>query len=303
VILFGAGASFGAGGILPEAPPLGGALFDELVFSYPGSWGQLPGKLSTRFREAGFEAGMQLVFEEYGLAIPRLMRDMAVYFVQFRPNTRSTLYCRLVRGLIEADVLKNVIFGTLNYECVLEYSLLEAGVPIGYFPDSIPRDGVPVWKPHGSCNMFSKSLRAGQSVRYGTGVTWEGGAQAFLDTNRVIEYCLTETGLAPIMSLYMEGKPLAVSPSVVRQIQQALEQDLLNADAVFVVGVRPVLGDKHIWQPLATSDAPVYYVGDQAGFETWRKVHRSERASTHLGDRFGAAFDSILNGVIQYGIG
>ena len=283
VILFGAGASFGAGGILPESPPLGGGLFDELAVSYPASWGKLPGELPAVFREAGFEAGMQIVYERHGEAIPQLMREMAVYFVQFRPHQASTLYCRLIRQLLEANALKDVSFATLNYECVLEFSLLAANVTVGYFPGNVPNGGVPVWKPHGSCNMFSHGVLAGQDVFYGTGVVWEGGAQAFFDPNRVVEHCLVETGLAPIMSLYMEGKPLAVSPSVVRQIQDALTNDVLAASAVFVIGVRPVLADTHIWEPLATTNAHLYYVGDEYGFEEWRLAHRPDRASTFLG--------------------
>src|SRR3990170_7499469 len=54
VLLFGAGASFGAGDILPERPPLGRQLFGELARCFPSSWGGLSRRyrvaLSPRFR-------------------------------------------------------------------------------------------------------------------------------------------------------------------------------------------------------------------------------------------------------------
>jgi hypothetical protein len=299
--LFGAGASFGAGSILPESPPLGGGLFDELVVSYPGSWGRLPDELLTTFRNVGFEAGMRIVFDQYGNAVPQLMREMAVYFIQFRPYQQKTLYCQLVRALIQSNALQNVKFGTLNYECVLEFSLLEAGFAVEYFPGGTSPEAVQVWKPHGSCNMFSQGLQAGPDVSYGTDVVWEGGAQAFFDPNRVIEHCLVETGLAPVMSLYMEGKPLAVSPGVIRQIQEGLAEEILAAGAVFVVGVRPVLADKHIWDPLAQTKAPIFYIGDQTVFERWANSCRYGRVSTFLGNSFSSAFQLLIREIIDYG--
>ena len=39
VIVFGAGASYGAGHVLPEAPPLGLDLYDALATQYPNVWG------------------------------------------------------------------------------------------------------------------------------------------------------------------------------------------------------------------------------------------------------------------------
>jgi hypothetical protein len=39
VILFGAGASYGAGHVLPQVPPLGPNLYDALAAQYPDKWG------------------------------------------------------------------------------------------------------------------------------------------------------------------------------------------------------------------------------------------------------------------------
>lgn len=300
VILFGAGASYGAGGIVPEAPPLGTALYDALVVSYPNSWGALPPDTRIAFSREGFELGMKLVFEQYGGAIPQLMREMAVYFIQFRSHAKQSLYSRLIRNLISADVLKQIAFATLNYECILEFALLEEGLIPSYFPENSEESGPPVWKLHGSCNMFAQGIQASQGVTYGTGVVWEGGAQAFFDSNRVIEHCLVETGLAPIMSLYMEGKPINVSPGVITQIQTAWRASVQSASAVFVIGVRPVLRDAHIWEPLAASIGTLYFVGDKASFDIWCAEHRISKPSKYLGSRFNEAYAGILQQVIAH---
>lgn len=132
IFLFGAGASYGAGGTLPEQPPLGFQFYPILEHIYPGSWGALPGDIRDVFRQ-DFEQGMQLIYDRYGALVPQLMREMAIYFVQFRPHKNSTLYCKLVSDLQATGLLPNVLFSTLNYECVLEFSLLEKGHMISYF--------------------------------------------------------------------------------------------------------------------------------------------------------------------------
>jgi hypothetical protein len=261
----------------------------------------MPQEVQEEFRAQGFEPGMKLVHERFGQAVPQLMREMAVYFVQFRPFAQQSLYCRLVRDLKQANILSRVTFSSLNYECVLEYSLLEAGVRVEYFPENLVPDMVPVFKLHGSCNMFAHGIQAGQGVLYGTGVTWEGGAQAFFDSNRVAEHCLVETGLAPMMSLYMQGKPLNVSPSVIKQVQKAWADGVSTAKAVFVVGVRPLPTDDHVWAPLAETPASLYFVGDTGAFSEWVAAARDGRPSFQLGTRFNESYFDLLDRVQVHG--
>lgn len=134
IFLFGAGASYGAGGVLPEQPPLGFQLYSILERTYPGSWGSLSTDIRAAFRK-DFEQGMQLVHDRFGAAIPSLMREMAVYFVQFRPHNRATLYCRLIEDLSQNGLLERTILSTLNYECLLEFSLVNHGHGIAYFDE------------------------------------------------------------------------------------------------------------------------------------------------------------------------
>jgi len=279
VFLFGAGASYGAGGVLPEQPPLGCQLYSILERIYPGSWGGLPVEIREVFK-SDFEHGMQLVHDRVGGAIPSLMREMAVYFVQFRPHDRATLYCRLIEDLHKNGLLERVLFSTLNYECLLEFSLLHHGHGIAYFDEGTGNQ-VPVWKLHGSCNIFSHGVQAGPGIAYGTGVVWEGGIEAFLDSNLVIQRCLVETALAPVMCLYMHGKPLSVSPAAIHGQQKAWAERVDAASVVVSIGVRPLTGDDHIWKPLASTSAQLYFIGDSTVLDQWSKPNRTG-ATEHL---------------------
>jgi hypothetical protein len=299
IFLFGAGASYGAGSVLPERPPLGYQLYPILENIYPGTWGGLPNNIKQAFCEgANFELGMKLVYEQFGSSIPILMRDMAIYFIQFRPYNKSTLYCRLIQELKKIGLINRCLFSTLNYECVLEYSLIEQGFSISYFDDENSLT-IPVWKLHGSCNMFAQNIQVSQEVVYSTGIVWEGGVQAFLDPNIVIQHCLVETGLAPIMCLYMDGKVLSVSPSNIKQLQQTWADRVNNAEAVFSIGVSPNLQDKHIWEPLRDSNASLYFIGDQNALENWQKISRAG-STFFLDSKFDIAYPSLLRRLSSY---
>lgn len=290
VFLFGAGASFGAGGILPEPPPLGAQLLPALASLFRSSWGQLPSDIAAAMAD-DFESGMAQIYERFSPAIPSLMREMALYFSEFRPYQGTSLYCKLVRDV--AECLDVVAFSTLNYECVLEYSLASAGRPIDYFGQH-QLGTSPVWKLHGSCNMFAEQIQA-QGIEYGSGIIFEAGVRASLDRNEIVRQCVGGNALAPVMSLYMAGKPLAISPSAISSIQKLWADAVRAATAVICVGVRPHEPDSHIWTPLAETAASLFFVGDEAGFERW--TTKSGRAGTTLGHRFSDAYGSIVQTV------
>jgi hypothetical protein len=298
VFLFGAGASYGAGGTLPEQPPLGFQLYSILENIYPGSWGAFPIDIKDIFRW-DFEQGMQFIYDNYAALIPQLMREMAIYFIQFRPYRNSTLYCRLISDLNDSGLLGTTLFSTLNYECVLEFSLLEQGHMISYFAEG-NGTSIPVWKLHGSCNMFSHEVQAGQDISYGTGIVWEGGVQAFLDANKVIQHCLIETALAPVMCLYMRGKLLSVSPSAIRQLQRDWVERVKTASAIVCIGVRPLPEDTHIWEPLGTTNARFYFIGDRGALEAWCESSRRDNTE-YLGDRFNMAYKYLMQRLQTHG--
>lgn len=297
MVLFGAGASFGAGWIVPEPPPLGTTLFHELSRLYPGSWGGLRSDIREQFR-THFELGMGQLVERAPLAVPQLMRELAVYFVQFRAADARCLYSRLIDDLRAAQLLDSVCFSTLNYDCVLDFVLRDKGVALDYFADP-SSEGVPLLKLHGSSNMFAREIAVSQDVLYGTGVTFEGGVQAFLDSSRVIEHALAETGLAPVMCLYMRGKPLNISPSALSVIQAAWQRQVQAAKAVLVVGVRPWPEDEHVWGPLSSTSANLDFVCDENEVRAWAAAGGRQGFSV-LGARFSDSYDRILERITRY---
>jgi hypothetical protein len=180
----------------------------------------------------------------------------------------------------------------LNYECLLEFSLLNHGYGIAYFDEGT--DGqVPVWKLHGSCNMFSHGVQAGPGISYGTGVIFEGGIEAFLDSNLVIQRCLVETALAPVMCLYMQGKPLSVSPAVIQDQQKRWARKVSTAAIVVTIGVRPSTGDDHIWKPLASTGAQLYFIGESTALDNWSAANRTG-PTEYLGGKFNEAYLGLL---------
>lgn len=289
VFLFGAGASFGAGDILPGNPPLGTQLYQHLAAHYVGSWGSLPQDAQAAFAAENFETGMALLYERYAMAVPTLMRHLAVYLVQYRPCAGRSLYCQLIERLRRRGLLDQVFFSTLNYDCVLEFSLLRQGLVPSYFDDR----QVPLWKLHGSCNWFSHAVKASADVLYSKDVIWEGGVEAFLDIGEVVRNCLVNQGLAPVMSLYMEGKPLQVSPSVVHELHGRWLDAVGQARIIACVGVRPWVADKHIWDPLAKAGGELLFIGHEAEFEAWTAEHR-DGPSTYLAPYFHSGFQPLI---------
>jgi hypothetical protein len=297
-ILFGAGASYGVGDIVPERPPLGNQLFAELARCFRGSWGALPSEVALLFAE-NFEKGMALLWERFSPSVPALMQHMAIYFVQLRPRSPgATLYCRLVRAIEAAGARERVLLSTLNYECLLEHSIWHASVPVNYgdFPN---RDGITVWKLHGACNLLPEGIAATRGVSFSSGVGFGTAIRPAKDLNEVLEFCLGDNSLPPVMCLFMPGKPIQVSAGSISAVQAAWREKVLTADRVAVVGVFPNVEDTHVWDTLAKVPGELVYVGAAEPFEKWVAEYRSGRPARLLAERFDAAFDSLVNLVVN----
>ena len=292
VFLFGAGASYGAGSILPERPPLGLQLYPELARLFPGSWGALPSRVASVLVK-DFEKGMEALYAEFGSSIPQLMREMAIYFIEFRPVENRSLYCKLVQELLRNGSLSRTVFSTINYDCVFEFSLLNHNQRISYFDAQCEKE-VPVLKLHGSCNMFNTSIAVSQNVKYETGVSFSGDVKAILDVNEVIETCLVSTGLAPVMCLYMREKPLSVSVDVILAIQEKWSKLIAEAETLAIVGARPLNEDTHIWGPIAKSKARKFYVGGEECWANWIKENNVKNTK-YLGSKYCLAFHELCS--------
>jgi hypothetical protein len=178
VVLFGAGASYGASGIQPSAPPLGGSLFEEVARLYPRSWGSFVPPVRSLFETEGFEAGMEWVWRNLRQAPQVLQKDLGHFFCRFCiADPDANAYVCLLRG-IAAQSAEAVMLATLNYEMVLEDAVSIAGLPWNYGDVLSLGSRVLIAKPHGSCNFISKGIQAHNQagvVRLGTGIVVDAG--------------------------------------------------------------------------------------------------------------------------------
>ena len=209
--------------------------------------------------------------------IAPLMKDMAIYLIQLRPYSYESLYDLLVKRLIKLKLLDSFLFSTLNYDCILEFCLLNQNRKISYWNYGT-EDSVPVWKLHGSANWFSKDIEASEGVTFTKGVTFEGGLKAHLDTNEVIEKSIVNQGLYPSMCLFMRGKPIQIAPSIIMDQQKKWSETVAAAKTMTCIGINPLPEDSHIWEPIARTKAKLYFIGNKTAFNDWAQEFRGKNA-------------------------
>lgn len=293
VVLFGAGASFGGGEFIPERPPLGNGLYEELARCFKGSWGALPAEVTEMFTD-NFERGMAFVWEHWSEAVPTLMQHMAIYFVQFRPKQPGeTLYCKFVREIESKNARTRVLLSTLNYECLLEHSISNAGVSVNYgdFPDE---NAISLWKLHGGCNLIPDGIGASRDVSFTSGVSFGTSIRPVNDLNEVLEFCLGDNALPPVMCMFMLNKPVQVAPESILALQEAWRDQVMSATHIAVVGVYPNSDDTHLWNCLADAPGELIYVGGATAFKNWADEKRGGKPCRVLAERFDVAFDELV---------
>lgn len=293
--LIGAGASKGAGRIQPKPPPLSGELYGALRSAYPRSWGRVTGDLDRRFRD-DFEVGMWDCWSHGDETTARLLIDMAIYFSWFEaPADRSDCYSRLLSILARSGLVPNTAFASLNYECVLETAAGLAGFRLSYAADRPPPRNVLVFKPHGSCNFIPQA-----SVwNIGIDLSATGGAASYLEgpilprlRKQVRELYGSGFAIPPAMSLFARGKFNPVSNNFIAQLRHQWANWVAGSHVITIVGVRPLLVDNHVWDPILTGEGDIWYVGGRSGDydELTRQVGRR---LVHLADRFAEGLPSL----------
>jgi len=287
VILFGAGASYGSQQVLPGCPPLGAQLFDQLQRSYPNAWGKIPPKMRSDFVPY-FELGMKKVWDSGSHDGVVLLRCMADFFAQFRAD-HGNAYARLLEHLEYAGILHGTHFSSLNYDCVLETAARDFGFArIDYGSEEPTRTGMfSVWKIHGSCN-FLPTVVSGRAdaISYGpNAVKWDGGDVRIVDPSQVRHF-VAQSAFYPAMAVFMEGKPVHSSPSVVRKLQEWWKEAVAVAPVIGIIGVNPNPADVHIWKPLAETAGRIVVIGDTSSYEKWTNTNRGSERTEIVGERF-----------------
>jgi hypothetical protein len=288
------------GELYRSPPPLGGELYRELRSAFPDSWGTLiSADEEEAFRqEPPFEKGMGRLWETREQRVQRLIIDMALYFANFTPPADSSdLYSRLIGALARTRLLERSVFATLNYDCIFELAANNRRIPVQYPGTVNSGTGIPVLKPHGSCNFLVQGTQNFVNVSMaGVGAGYVGGSPAIEaippQALRPL-YARIGISLPPVISLYAPGKPSPVAESFVNGLRQLWARAVYEADVTVVIGARPLAADAHIWDPLLSALGDIWYVGGQDEVEYEVFQDRLGRRLSPLGRRFDEAFGRL----------
>jgi hypothetical protein len=286
--LFGAGASHGAGTILPAPPPLGAGLYDQLRNVFPETWGRLAPDLAALF-EKDFESGMDALWRSAGQEQSQPLLEIGRFFATFRPDpSAASCYLRLIQLLESCNLIDACGFATLNYDCLFDLDLDSAnfgyhdGVRRGPFPH---RRAVRLWKLHGASNVLQSAIRGTGNRFYGVGTIYRGPVE-YVTPTTAIENCDSD-GFPPMLSLYAPGKPTPVADNVVEELRRNWTEWVKQSDLIVVIGARILQRDPHIYKPLKKARGQVWYVGDINDF----RIRRPREA---VGKRFDQALEGGL---------
>lgn len=292
IVLFGAGASTGSGNVLPYDPPLGNQLYHELVAYFPRTWGNLPTELDKKF-QINFESAMDEFIHSgnFSMNIPLLMRQMAEYFVDFKPSNDLNLYVKFLKEL--KPYLKKITFSTLNYDLLFECAVCKNGLKVTCFADEI--DKIFYLKLHGSCNFIPATNFKAIDVRYtGTIRLLETPLKA-VDVDEVICFCY-EIGnsLYPTMSLFAPEKITQIGGGQILKIQEVWKEKVANAEKILTIGYKPLKTDKHVYVPLSETRSKIGFIGSKKYYDDWTSSDRNMDNSSYLGYKWSDSFKSSI---------
>jgi hypothetical protein len=272
--LFGAGASYDG---TTATPPLGKNLYSELA-SVSDNWRDLPKDITDDFASSAqtFEATMARLHSEHLNLVPTLMRDLALFFLSYRPR-RSCGYRNLIDKLERWNSPISVQFFTLNYDLLLDACLAE-------FDPSCR-----VFKLHGAPNFLPNLDQISGTPQISGYRVAVSVPIDVLSPEQARERLKAAKGgdlCAPAMAIYAPGKHILHCPDQILELQKAWANSLDEHDIIYVIGMSVALQDTHIWEPLAKARGRIEFVnpgaGDVESFETWAQLNRPPNMSaTH----------------------
>jgi hypothetical protein len=298
VMLFGAGASYGATHVRPSAPPLMDSLYTALATLSPKQWGvESPfapheDAFTKDFERTFGEVVLNPPFEWPSLNILEVQIPVAAYFSQFILETGGLdCYSRVLSALNAAGKISNCFFSSLNYDCLLEQAAVQVGIAVDYSCNH--ENSIRIAKLHGSCNLITdaatQNIRAQLATR-GTHV--ELHADFINPTANLRERVEAKIGghqpaHFPVMSQISPRKEHFVSPARIEEIRNQWRKAVSTAKTTGIVGVKYNPNDSHIVQPIMESRASVIYIGDDASARSWKAEH------------VGQTFEDGLNRLVE----
>lgn len=296
-VLFGAGASYGAGPVEPANPPLGAGLYEELRRAYPQTWGEQihSDEHALLIADPPFEQGMAAIWAKREVRVQELLTDMAFYFTRFRPGG-VTWYARLLQVLWNTGNLGTTVFCSLNYECIFERVVWASGLTIQTFKGPVGPAGavaaIPLLKPHGSCNYVMPNVQNFRQIRMSSSGAYYQWPLDVVDPDQLESLYPDPPSMPPALSIYEPEKSSPVGSQVIQAVRDNWREVASDADLVICIGARPVTQDPHIWDPIIESKADVWFVGGRDpdfGRLTWSLGDRM----SHLADYFDDAVPEI----------
>ncbi|CAK3383265.1 hypothetical protein EDB51_12194 [Vibrio crassostreae] len=257
-LIFGAGASYGSGRCIPDNPPLGMTLYDELT-SLNGAFSRLNGEIKEVFEEQGFEHGMAKI-PNHSEVINQLQKELACYLSSFS-ITNENAYVRLFNRL--KWQLDHINIVTLNYDILIEQALNIKGFNVDYNGSN---NGVNVLKPHGSSNFLPhlpNDFNINGFTAIDCNVFVEGlPTRAVFSHADIKSWCNDPKNkdLSPSLSLYNKDKRVVINSDLIKHIQDRYVKIISDSDLIVLVGIKYIPHDEHIWHPLESIDSPIVVV-------------------------------------------
>ena len=234
--------SYGSIDVNPYSPPLGNDLFLKLNEFEPHLWSRFPPEIERLFN-LNFERGMDEIWCKYSTYTADLMQSLGRYFSGFTVG-RENLFYKLINSLKEVNKIKECLFSTINYDCLIEDASIKNGYKIDYNIEFNQNSQVlSILKLHGSCNFIIDKLDA-SNIRVTRGIAFEGGIK-IIHPSHVYSHFSGSTSLPPIMSIYAKNKPLQVSPNIIKQIQNVWQEHSQIVERIIVIGINPNIEDRH----------------------------------------------------------
>ena len=119
------------------------------------------------------------------------------------------------------------------------------------------------------------------------------GHRTILHPKDVVGFVSTNES-PPIMSAFLQGKPLEVASSFVSAAQRSWTVRIAAASRVGIIGVRPNADDTHIWGPLAATKAELVVIGNESEYEAWAGECRGGRPLHVVGHYFEDGLDPFI---------
>jgi hypothetical protein len=293
LLLLGAGASYGSDD--PTiTPPLGGiSLFNSLTEFDPVGWGKLPEEQAAIFQD-DFEKGMVDILNGKSGNELRLQRAMAAFFFNFQPRN-TNLYFDLAKKI--KQLKWEGVIATLNYEHLLTVALTETGNhPFFRNKGLIQQDGIEICFPHGTCNIFCTAVKAHPTSVF---INCEvDGPIKYVTAPEDFKKEIENNAIPPVMSYFVPSKDTMSGVSFIKNQRKRLEELIIAAERIGIIGIKVRTHDQHIWGPLSKTDAQITYCsGESAGkdFESWSKQNRTGKLYRIIPKYFRQGFSEICS--------